>query len=538
MFVKTVALLNQAFRVDVRQLRTHLLRGAVATAVLWILFMVHENMRWTNAPGREFFSIIVFVSLVLLSLAGAFYFPSVITEEKEQQTLGLLRMAGVGPVTLLVGKSLGRLAVVLLLLTITLPYWWLAVTLGGVTLKQVAASAIVLATHLILVSQIGTLCSVIFRTTGPAAVVSCLVIGGLMIGPPILYEICRELRIANSAFGQSMLFLWETSATGRLEIVLRSGYSGGLILIPTLISLAAAAFLFLTSLLTFDLFNTYEVLDAAPARPLERLLRWLPWGKAAANAVAAKPRKPRRATGNAIIWKDFQQFAGGTKWWVLRSMLFGFILFACIGLGLFWWYDRGRSYGYSYHFRSWDVGAPLFAWLLFFAGLEAVYLASHIFSKELRDQTWDSLRMLPVSLSRLCTWKVAGCLKAFLPGLAFAGLALFFMIEDWNELFEELGRQPLNFFFAGIYCIVSTLYALYLINFFSLKTNPWLGIVLAAAAWFFTVFSGFFCCLGVFDMDDDDLVFFVFWTQATITSILTFALHTQIVRMLRGDNAA
>src|SRR5262245_61588295 len=99
MLAKTLALLTQAFRVDVRQLRTHLLRGFVALAVLWILFMVHSDSPFRSAAGLEFFQIISWVSLVLISLAGAFYFPSLITEEKEQQTLGLLRMAGVGPAT-------------------------------------------------------------------------------------------------------------------------------------------------------------------------------------------------------------------------------------------------------------------------------------------------------------------------------------------------------------------------------------------------------------------------------------------------------
>lgn len=536
MYVKTVALLNQAFRVDVRQLRTHLLRGAVAGAVLWILFMVHDSMRWMNAPGREFFTVIIFVSLVLLSLAGAFYFPSVITEEKEQQTLGLLRMAGVGPATLLVGKSLGRLAVVLLLMTITLPYWWLAVTLGGVTLTQVAACALILATHLVFVSQIGTLCSVVFRTTGPAAVAACLIIAGLMIGPAILYEVCSEFRVANSAFGQTMLALRDGSAIWQLELVLRSAYSGSVVRMSSVYHLLASAVLFLISLISFDWFNTYDVIDAAPARPLETLLRWLPGGRSAANAVAQR-RKPRRADAHAVIWKDWQLLTGGWKWVVLRTLLFSLILMFCYSLAMAWWNQRMRN-GWGVGDFWAEVGAMLFAWILFFTGIELVYLAAQIFSRELKEQTWDSLRMLPVSLTQLCGWKILGCLAAFLPGLAFLGLSLLFMVGELDELLREFEREPVNFFFAAIYGIVSTVYAVYLINFFSLKTNPWLGIVLAAAAWFFTVFSGFFCCIEVFDMDSNDSVFFVFWSQATITAVLTLILHAQIVKMLRGEHAA
>jgi hypothetical protein len=188
MSIKTVALLHQTFRVDVRQLRTHLLRGAFAAFVLFILATIHNDIHRLGAPGLEFVRFLSVLSFVMLTMCGAFYFPSVITEEKEQQTLGLLRMAGVGPATLLVGKSVGRLGVVLLLMlmAVTLPYWWLAVTLGGVTLWQVGAVAVVLGSHLVLVSQVGTFFSVVCRTTGRASVWSAIVILSLLKGPAIM----------------------------------------------------------------------------------------------------------------------------------------------------------------------------------------------------------------------------------------------------------------------------------------------------------------------------------------------------------------
>ena len=52
-------------------------------------------------------------------------------EEKEEQTLGLLRMTGLSPLSILLGKSTSRLCGALLLLAAQFPFTIFAVTLGG-----------------------------------------------------------------------------------------------------------------------------------------------------------------------------------------------------------------------------------------------------------------------------------------------------------------------------------------------------------------------------------------------------------------------
>jgi hypothetical protein len=535
MLAKTLALLTQAFRVDVRQLRTHILRGSVALGVLWILFMVHSESRFSSAPGLEFFQVISWVSLVLISLAGAFYFPSLITEEKEQQTLGLLRMAGVGPATLLVGKSIGRLSVVMLLMAITLPYWWLAVTLGGVTAKQVAATAVILAAHLALMSQIGTLCSVIFRSTGPAAVASALAISALMFGPPILMEMLWQWR---SPGGGSIsawfhdLGLW--FAPMQLERALSSGFFGSVLGFETVVMAGLAAALFCVSWLVFDRFNTYEILEASGGWSWRSWLGRLPIPglKAAGTGVR---RKPRRAVGNAIRWKDFRQFAGGRRWWVIRGGFFAFILgFMVVMTFLFWEQSYYRSF--ERHVR--EMGAILMVWAMFVAGVELIYLSGQVFHRELKDQTWDSLRMLPMSLRALCAWKILGSVLALAPAFAAFGFGMLLDLHDVGEVIEEMFRHPLDVFFGIGYGVALTFYAVYLTCFFSLMTNPWLGIVLAGGTWFFTMFSQMFCCMGLMRMDRDNVAFIAFWGNSMILGVITLVLHIRIAKTLRGETSA
>ncbi|HBL47256.1 MAG TPA: hypothetical protein DDZ90_28105, partial [Planctomycetaceae bacterium] len=64
-------------------------------------------------------------------------------------------MAGVNPISLLLGKSLPRLVSALILLSIQFPFTLLAITLGGVTFTQVLATYATLGAFLIGLSNLG-----------------------------------------------------------------------------------------------------------------------------------------------------------------------------------------------------------------------------------------------------------------------------------------------------------------------------------------------------------------------------------------------
>jgi hypothetical protein len=523
MFNKAVALLTQAFRVDVRQLRTHLLRGGVAAGVLWLLAIVHLESRGWSSPGLSFCVGLTFSTMVMLTLMGAFYFPSVITEEKEEQTLGLLRMAGVGSATLLIGKSIGRVGVILLLIAVSLPYWWLAITLGGVTTTQVAGVAISLAAHLALVSQIGTLCSVYFTTTGRACVASMIALATLFIGPPILEEILREIGVIPRGpnFVRS---LYEHMAPYQLARTLQPGYAGGLFPTQVWTSTLAAAVLFGLSWFLLDRFNTYDQVAGPENKFLSRLKSLFP-------TFAQKRRRPRRAPegniGRAISWKDFRQFGGGYKWWIIRGI--GFfcmgLLFTLDGWGSFW--------------KRMGIGLILSTFWVVIA--EIVFHAGHLFHRELKDQTWDSLRMLPMTTAGLVGRKILGILPVLVPTLAILFLGMALENEEGRhslvaEIAREFDRHPVIFSTVTLYCISATLFAIYLTCYCGLKINPWLGTVLAAALFGFVVFSTFFCCFEVFKMDNNDAAGLVFLFGAMLNLAITLGLHFPISHILNGQN--
>ena len=81
------------------------------------------------------------------------FFATAITEEKEEGTLGLLKMAGISRVSILLGKSTSRLITAILLFLVQLPFTLLAITLGGVTLGQIFAAYWALLAYMLLVAH-------------------------------------------------------------------------------------------------------------------------------------------------------------------------------------------------------------------------------------------------------------------------------------------------------------------------------------------------------------------------------------------------
>ena len=68
--------------------------------------------------------------MALISVAGVSYFVSAVSEEKDAGTLALLQLAGAPPLGIVLSKSTSRMISSLMLLTIQLPFTFLAVTLG------------------------------------------------------------------------------------------------------------------------------------------------------------------------------------------------------------------------------------------------------------------------------------------------------------------------------------------------------------------------------------------------------------------------
>jgi ABC-type transport system involved in multi-copper enzyme maturation permease subunit len=270
----TFALLSRTLRRDVTLWQPHVFRAGFAGMVLFALFFAHSSSLMFGAPGLQFFRSILGLNFMVISLAGIGLFSSVITEEKEDASLGLLRMAGISHLGLMLGKSTGLLLSALALLVVQFPFTLLAITLGGVTLGQAVAAYVALAAYLVLVANAGLFCSTVCRRTGPAVVMMGLLIGTLVLLPVLLHRSLAAWAAGGGLSGAARFVvatvaaLNEASVVRRIVTITQTGFAESAVSVQVASNLAAAAGFFLLAWATFDYFTRGE----NPSAPLRNLL--------------------------------------------------------------------------------------------------------------------------------------------------------------------------------------------------------------------------------------------------------------------------
>ena len=252
----TLALMTRGLRLDCRRWQMHARRFLLGASFLcMMLFAWVENVVSIAAtPGLNFFSYITYTNFVFITLGGMSFFTSTITEEKEEQTLGLLKMAGVNPLGILLGKLGPRLLNALLLLAIQFPFVQLAVTLGGVHSRQIQAAYTTLAGYILLMAGLGILASVIARRTRQAALMICMTI----LVPLILQGLLSILSSGGTQFPQltiareaiQWISIWSVAV--RLGEVMSLGFDGAILDRQFFCHLAGGATMFVTSWAIFE----------------------------------------------------------------------------------------------------------------------------------------------------------------------------------------------------------------------------------------------------------------------------------------------
>ena len=165
MFAQTMAFLTRSIRQESRLLTHHAARGAMVLLALVAFFWQVAATPRLGASGLVLVNKISAYCYYSLTLLGIMYFSLAITEEKEEETLPLLRMTGVRNFTLLIGKSIPRLAIVLLLILVAAPFLLLSISLGGVVPEQILAIVLGMMCYAFCLSQLGLFCSTISRNS-------------------------------------------------------------------------------------------------------------------------------------------------------------------------------------------------------------------------------------------------------------------------------------------------------------------------------------------------------------------------------------
>ncbi len=461
---------SRSLREGTRQTRTYVVRALLLLATFATLASAQASSSMRSAPGLTLFIGITGVNLVLICLAAPGYFASVITEEKEAGTLGLLKMAGLNPVSILLGKSTSQSLGAAMLLLVQVPFTVLAVTLGGITLAQVFAGYLTMLAFLLFVANVALLFSVLCQHSSRASTLCVLFFLAFFFGPPIGSVMVRAaaLRWATlrgspllAALGQFFDYAHRASPFTRVGTIALTGFKGPLAGFQVWSDLALAAGFFLLAWAAFNRFTLEQVAEA-PARGLlgrrSRTFSFL---------------GPGRTWGNALAWKDFYFLAGGKVTLVGRTVLMGLVP----GLMYF--------FGHLAHDRppATIVGSSIVVVSIIVVFVELTVFSARLFGEERKWQTLSGVMVLPYSAWQVVARKTLGCCLGLQPYIVWFLVGAILMGDTFGDALGQVVSE-LGFWFS----IACALCFFHLIVYVSLFLRRGV-ILLAFGIWLFGAYS-------------------------------------------------
>jgi len=438
-----LTLLNHSLRQESRSRSAHWFRIGSLFVATWMLLSAHYSSWFIGAVGGMFVGSLVSLDLVLILIAGSTYFGSVITEEKEQGTLGLLKLAGFSNAGLMFGKSTARIVTALVIFLIQLPFAFLAIVLGGTTATQIVAAYLALAAFLILMGNVGLCLSVVCRRNSAATsltfLVGILVLeSGRLATFALTAGLGKKVAFVRSGLEWVVEFQEWFSAESRLLNILLYRH-------PTLVtgqfwgSLAIAAGLFALSWLLFNRFTEYtETHD-----PQRSQSRWWPqrW-----QLGVSRPR------GDALAWKEFHFGAGGFTAMLGKSLVYAGLIFAA------------KYYEARFHkIYSTSLTEILHGSLCAIFLIELLAFAGHFLGGEYTGGTLPNLILTPHSLGRIVLSKFWGGLLTLMPTLVAVGV-ISTLLRNHDAILLDWGTRDLTL-------VASFVLLLHLTAFYSIRVR-------------------------------------------------------------------
>ena len=423
MFGGATALFERSLRVDARALGPHLARLFLLTSIYIAIIFSYSTAVALGAPGLRFFLNIAYIDLIFMTLLGFTFFSTAITEEKEEDTLGLLLMAGVSSLGLLLGKSGGRLVQATLLIMVQYPFTLLAITLGGITQHQIRATYVAMFAYMVLLSGTGLLCSTISKNNRVASIRLFVIV----VGYWLIAMACRRalidfpglpnslIRILTSE-SESCVFLQigPTMTTGFHESVWSNQVINNLIVGFACYSLSWSLFSF----------TSREPTTEAISRGLvTRNVRWFRWLNAG------------RPWGSPLMWKDFYFSAGGIAAVVIRIAMYVALYFVSAAI------ITTMIGPIPVKIEKTRTGCFLFLAILVMS-IDAGLLISRSLHEEIRGKTWTSLVLLPTSTITILISKAIGCCLCWFPGPMSLWLGIVFLPYGHEIVGDALADEP------------------------------------------------------------------------------------------------
>jgi ABC-type Na+ efflux pump permease subunit len=451
------ALFKRTLLMDSRHWQGYLAKFLLLGTIFLMLLSFADEFRYStfvSAPGLKFLEWLANINLVAISLLGVAAFVPAITEEKEVDSLGLLLMTGISPLSTILSKGGGKLLSGVALIVAQIPFTFLAVMLGGVSSVHIAATYVLLASYMLAIAGLALFLSVIFNKTATA--------GGVCFVCVLLFNIFIPT-------GATTRWL---SPFDRMSEIFATGFMGPVVSTQAIVYAGFGALCLLMAWALFDVCSRRSGglvpirvgLGAGGKKPLLKFLR------------------PGRVWKNALIWKAFHFDAGGK----FSMATISAVLVGCVGLVLYL-----EPNGYRSTTRV--IGETIVTVGFIALFVEGMYVSGAVFRNEVNANTLSTLFTLPVSPPYIIYSKVVGAALIAIPTIVFLGVGLSLVLDDVSSALSNSGfcAVAITIFTAAVlyyhitaYLSLKIKYGAFIVAGFALfMAYMFMGFMMAAVTW-------------------------------------------------------
>ena len=479
----------------------------------------HLTSRFFGAPGKQFFSGMLKLDGVAVFLVCCSYFAAAISEEKDEMTLGLLKMAGISPLALILGKGLPRFMHVVIPIAIQFPFVLLAVTMGGITTTQIVAGFATLLSLAWLGFGIALFASVLAKTSKSATLLTFFLLSSVLWASWIFMVVATWFFFVtdqNPGLTHTVIvdFLTSVSVFQRFETILSTGYAGGTWHLQQLIFFVVGLLGLIAARAVFEP-ATRNLVAVAPVRRRASRKR----------TTLLRPSRPWKL---ALAWKDFYFQRGGRSGMLGRILGIPFVIAFVLMTSVVAMNN------------ALDAAIVTGILLLVSAGifvLDVVLIAGSFLKTEIRNNTWSSLYLLPMTVTELVGVKLLGNLACLIPSAAwfFIGLGLSPEVaQTVAKLLQGVGNIPFIVVLVGLQILLAIVLYLSLTTYLSLT----LRFGAAVLAYFIMSFGASFLAILfalLADISDSEYVLVFCSNGITLTLIGFFwvATHHKLTDLAR-----
>jgi hypothetical protein len=439
------SLIDKEFREQSARKRTYVMRTLYAIGIFVGAWLVsHDDLARVQREGMdalgagtdlfEVFTLIQFVGIYLFTPAMTC---SLLTSEKERDTLSLLMLTRLNPWGMILGKLISRIVPMILFAGLSMPLCAFAYSLGGVDPTMIQMAILTMCLSILQCAALGVMCSAIFRTTVGAFIASYVLGFVLLAGLPMLDEvfgIARKLHnllsdmyggydfLGYSRYEFALMFI----PPALLETNSRSIWHGLLQAFPSMVSIIAMLYA-----------ARFFVIRRAFAQPRNMLLGLFRWvdrlfvkiNDRFARGVVLSTSNDGLPVDDPIAWRETTKKTLGTPRYLVRVLVgleFPVALVCALSVA-----DSGRP------------TAPLSLMLIPVWVISTLLLAvssASLVSSERSRQTLDVLLTTPLSNQAILRQKFKGVRRLMLVlSVPFFTIYLF---QVWLKIGSPELAQP------------------------------------------------------------------------------------------------